>query len=64
MRIDVAKQNLLYENDDDQDRERERRRAVVRRKNFAHALDCQTGGGHEDAHATMTAAIGSALPWP
>ena len=47
--VDVAKQNLFYKYDDDKDREREWRWTVVRRQNFAHALDCQTRGGHEDA---------------
>ena len=46
--VDVAKQNLFYEDNDDQNRERERRWTVMRRKNFTHTLDRQASRGHED----------------
>ena len=48
--VDVTEQNFLYYNHYDQYPERERRRSVVRRKNFAHAFNCQTECGRENAN--------------
>ena len=45
--VDVAKEKLLYHDHDEQTDERERRRRVMRRENFAHALNRETDRGGE-----------------
>jgi hypothetical protein len=47
--VNVTEQSFFYHNHHNQYPEREWRRSVVRRENFAHALNCQTGRGCEHA---------------